>query len=31
MPADQAVLDRFRAQIDLEMDDSPLSGGPAKK
>ncbi len=30
-PADEAVLDRFRAQIDHEMDDSPLSGGPSKK
>ena len=29
-PADQAVLDRFQAQIDRELDDSPLSG-PAKK
>jgi cytochrome c-type biogenesis protein CcmH/NrfF len=31
MPADQAVLDRFQAQIDRELDDSPLSGGPSKK
>ncbi len=31
VPADQAVLDRFRAQIDSELDDSPISGGPAKK
>ena len=31
MPADQAVLDRFQAQIDRELDDSPISGGPAKK
>lgn len=31
MPVDQAVLDRFRAQIDSELDDSPLSSGPAKK
>jgi len=31
MPADQAVLDRFSAQIDREMDDTPLSGGPSKK
>jgi cytochrome c-type biogenesis protein CcmH/NrfF len=25
MPVDQAVLDRFRVQIDRELDDSPLS------
>jgi len=31
VPADQAVLDRFRAQIDSELDDSPISGGPSKK
>ncbi len=31
MPSDEAVLDRFRAQIDRELDDTPLSGGPAKK
>ena len=31
MPAEQAVLDRFQAQIDRELDDSPISGGPAKK
>jgi cytochrome c-type biogenesis protein CcmH/NrfF len=31
MPVDQAVLDRFRAQIDRELDDSPLSGNPSKK
>jgi cytochrome c-type biogenesis protein CcmH/NrfF len=31
MPADQAVLDRFSAQIDRELDDSPTSGGPVKK
>ena len=24
MPVDQAVLDRFKAQIDRELDDSPL-------
>ncbi len=30
-PADEAVLERFRAQIDSELDDSPLTGGPAKK
>jgi cytochrome c-type biogenesis protein CcmH/NrfF len=31
MPADQAVLDRFQAQIDRELNDSPLSGGPSKR
>lgn len=31
LPADQAVLDRFQAQIDRELDDSPLPGGPLKK
>jgi cytochrome c-type biogenesis protein CcmH/NrfF len=31
LPVDQAVLDRFRTQIDRELDDSPLSGDPAKK
>ena len=31
MPADQAVLDRFQAQIDREMDDSSISGGPSKQ
>jgi cytochrome c-type biogenesis protein CcmH/NrfF len=25
LPADQAVLDRFRLQIDRELDDSPVS------
>jgi hypothetical protein len=31
MPADQAVLDRFHAQIDRELDESPMSGGASKK
>jgi cytochrome c-type biogenesis protein CcmH/NrfF len=31
LPADQAVLDRFQSQIDRELDDAPLPGGPAKK
>ena len=30
-PEEQAVLDRFQAQIDHELDDSPISGGPLKK
>jgi hypothetical protein len=30
-PEEQAVLDRFQAQIDREMDDSPASGGQSKK
>jgi cytochrome c-type biogenesis protein CcmH len=31
MPADQAILDRFQVQIDRELDDSPITGGPLKK
>jgi cytochrome c-type biogenesis protein CcmH/NrfF len=31
VPADRAVLDRFQAQIDRELDDSPIPGGPSKK
>jgi cytochrome c-type biogenesis protein CcmH/NrfF len=31
MPVDQAVLDRFQAQIERELDDSPMPGGPLKK
>jgi cytochrome c-type biogenesis protein CcmH/NrfF len=31
LPVDQAVLDRFKAQIDRELDDSPATNAPAKK